>query len=239
MLALGVTAGLVAGLARRPAALHTVRPRVHQLGLLALGAGLHALSVFLDGTAALLAMILSLAVLIAVTFANRHLTGVAVVGVGLLVNLVALAVNGGMPVRVGALEAAGLAQPGEPIEVEAPRHLETSEDPLPVLGDALPVPLAHEVMSFGDLIVVFGAAEAVRELSRRRARSPVATSAQRPTRMARARVDHVWGTAPSGAPVSASQYSANPERSAPARIDLTSAEPAASEPELVAASHSR
>ena len=238
MLALAVTAGLVAGLARRPAGIHTLRPRVHQLGLLSFGAGLHALSAFLDGTAALVALILSLAVLITVAFANRHVTGVAVVGVGLLVNFVAVAVNGGMPVRASALEAAGIVAPGEPIEVDAPRHLETSDDPLPVLGDALPVPFAPEVISFGDLIVVFGAAEAVRELSRRRARS-LAAADQRPIRIGKTRVDHVWGTAPRGAPVSASQYSANPERSAPARIDLTSAEPTSSEPELVAASHSR
>ena len=228
MLALGVAAGLVVGLARRPAGIHTVRPRVEQIGLLSLGAGLNALSVLLDGTAALVALILSLAVLIAVAFANRHLTGVAVVGVGLLVNLVAVAVNGGMPVRASALEAAGIVEPGEPIEVDAPRHLETSEDPLPVLGDALPVPFAHEVISFGDLIVVFGAAEAVRELSRRRARSPAAVAAQRPTRMAKARVDHVWGTAPSGAPVSASQYSANP--SAPRRRGSTSPAPSPPRP---------
>jgi hypothetical protein len=239
ILALGVMAGLVVGLARRPAGIHQVRPRVEQIGLLVVGAGLNALSVVLDGNAALVALVLSLAVLITVAFANRHITGVAVVGVGLFVNLVAVGVNGGMPVRASALEAAGVVEPGEPIVVvDAPRHLETSEDPLPVLGDALPVPFAHEVISFGDLIVVFGAAEAVRELSRRRARSPAAIPAQRPMRMAKARVDHVWGTAPSGAPVSASQLSANPERSTPARIDLTIAEPAASEPELAAASHS-
>ena len=237
-LALGVLVGLALGLARRPAAIHTVRPHVEQIGLLAVGAGLNALSVVLDGTASLLALVLSLAVLIAVAVANRHLTGVAVVGVGLLLNLVAVAVNGGMPVRASALVAAGVVEVGEAIELSEPRHLETSDDPLPVLGDVLPVPLTHEVISFGDLIVIFGAADAVRELSRRRVRSRVAAPAQRPTRMARARLDQVWGTAPSGAPVSASQYSAYPERSTPASIDVTSAEPASSAPELVAASHS-
>ena len=98
-LAIGVLAGLIVGLARPPAGMHTVRPRVEQIGLLAVGAGLNALSVLLDGTAALVALVLSLAVLIAVAVANRHITGVAVVGVGLMLNLVAVAVNGGMPVR--------------------------------------------------------------------------------------------------------------------------------------------
>ena len=50
--------------------------------------------------------------LIAVAVANRHITGVAVVGVGLLLNLVAVAVNGGMPVRASALVAAGVVERG-------------------------------------------------------------------------------------------------------------------------------
>ena len=109
-----------------------------------------------------------------------------------------------------------------------------------MLGDVLPVPFAHEVISFGDLIVVFGAADAVRELSRRRARSRAAAPAQRPTRMAKARVDQVWGTAPSGAPVSASQYSANPERSTPGEHRPHERRARRRpRPELVAASHSR
>ena len=235
-LAIGVLAGLIVGLARPPAGLHAYRPRVEQIGLLALGAGLNALSVLLDGTASLVALVLSLAVLIAVAVANRHITGVAVVGLGLLLNLLAVALNGGMPVRESALVAAGAASAGEPIEVEDPRHLESADDPVPVLGDVLPVPLTNEVLSFGDLIIILGAADAVRELSRRRAR---AVAAQRPAATTAASVDQVCGMAPSGAPVSATQCSANPDLTAPVSIDLASAERASSAPELVAASQSR
>lgn len=241
LLALAVLAGLVVGLARPPAGIHTVRPRIDRIGLLAVGAGLNVLSIVLDGAASVIALEASLAVLIAVAVANRHITGVAVVGVGLLLNLVGVAVNGGMPVRVSAMEAAGLSEHGEPVELSDPRHIETSEDPVPVLGDVLPVPLTHEVVSFGDLIIVFGAADAVRELSRRRARVPAQAGVPSyPARHIRStRLDQVCGTAPSGAPVSATQYSAYPDRSTPAVIDLTNAEPATSEPDLVAASHSR
>lgn len=42
--------------------------------------------------------------------------------------------------------------------------------------------------------------------------------------MTQLRVVHDWGAAPSCAPESASQYSANPDRSAPVTIDLTSAD---------------
>ena len=238
-LALAVLAGLIVGLARAPAGAHTVRPRVEQIGLLGLGAWLNAMSVLLDGTAALVALVLSLSVLVAVAVANRHITGVAVVGLGLLLNLVAVAVNGGMPVRASALEAAGVIEEGAPVEVDDPRHIETADDPAPVLGDVLPVPLTGEVLSFGDLIIIIGAADAVRELSRRRARRPSLAAQGAAARITSASVDQVWGTAPSGAPVSATQCSANPDVVTPASIDLSKAEAVASERELVAASQSR
>ena len=60
---------------------------------------LNAPSALLDGSAATLCLALSLAVLIAVAMANRHITGVAVVGFGLLLNLVAVARERG---RAGA-----------------------------------------------------------------------------------------------------------------------------------------
>jgi hypothetical protein len=240
LLGLAVAAGLIVGLARRPAGLHSTRPRVECTSLLGAGAVLNAASVLLSGSLATLALIASLAVLVTFTVANRHLTGVAVVGVGLLLNLVAVSVNAGMPVRAGALEAARLTDTAVDAELSGPRHLETAEDPLPVLGDVLPVPFAHEVVSFGDLIVVAGAADAVRELSRRRARRQVRAAGGYPAdRMASASVDQLWGTAPRGAPVSATQCSANPERATPISIELESDDAVERSPALVAASHSR
>lgn len=223
LLAIAVVLGLVVGISRPAAGAHSVRPRVEQIPLLAFGALLSAASVLLDGSAATLCLALSLAVLIAVAMANRHITGVAVIGLGLLLNLVAVAVNAGVPVRAGALVEAGAIEADEiaTVELSGARHLETSNDALGVLGDVLPIPLADEVLSFGDLIIVFGAFDAVRELSRRRARveTESAAYANRSSRTT-ARVDQVWGTAPSGRPVSAAQYSANPEAATPASIDL-------------------
>src|SRR3546814_13546958 len=75
-----------------------------------------------------------------------------------------------MPVRPAALVEAGLATEDElpTLTVDPPRHLETSADRFAVLGDVLPLAPLNEVVSFGDLIVVAGAADAVRELARRR-----------------------------------------------------------------------
>jgi hypothetical protein len=200
-----------------------VRPHLEQIPLLAVGAALNAMASVLDGTAATLALAASLAVLIAVAMANRHITGMAVVGLGLLLNLVAVSVNGGVPVRASAMVEAGMVEPGDEatIELTGPRHLETSADAAAGLGDIIPVPFVDDVVSFGDLILLFGAADAVRELSRRRARREVEVPADaRQLATMTVSADQVWGTAPSARPVPASQYSANPDDTAPVTIDL-------------------
>ena len=93
-----------------------------------------------------------------------------------------------------------------------------------MLGDVLPLPLAHEVVSFGDLIVVFGVADAVRELSRRRARREPRGRRDGLRRLGapRRRRAPTRSGAPRRAarPVSAAQYSANPDVTAPVTIDL-------------------
>jgi hypothetical protein len=225
LLAIAVVIGLGLGLTRAPAGAHSVRPHVEQLPLFAAGALLFAVSALLDGSPAILCRAAALAVLIAVAMANRHLTGMAVIGLGLLLNLASLAVNAGVAVRASALVEAGVVAPGDAdtADLTGPRHLETSADALGVLGEVLPLPLVAQVVSFGDLIVAFGAADAVRELSRRRVRrgahvEGAAYAGVLATTSVNA--DQVWGTAPRARPVSATQYSAKPDAEAPATIDL-------------------
>ena len=208
--------------------------------LLAVGTAANGASFVLDGDLATVALAGSMAALIAVAAANRHLTGVLVIGAGLLLNLVAVVLNNGMPVRQGALEQAGVVSPGDTVELHGARHLETPSDRFGALGDALPVPITREVLSFGDLIVIAGALDATRELVRRRARawSDAERRAYR-VRAAQTSVVQDWGTAPSARPVSGSQYSAKPDSRAPAVIDLTSESATSDRNELVAASHSR
>ena len=213
---------------------------MHRIWLLGLGAALHALALLLDGGLATLALAASLTAFIAAATANRHLTGVAVVGLGLLLNLTAVVLNNGMPVRQSALEQAGARAADDAATVDGPRHLETGSDAFGVLGDVLPVALTREVVSFGDLIVILGAAEAVRELTRRRARrwSEAERRAYR-VRTAQASVVQDWGAAPSAPPSSGIQYSENPEDTAPLIIDLDSERATSGRRELVAASHRR
>ena len=182
LLALAVLVGLLAGLTRPPIGAHAPRLHVEQIPLLGGGAILNAASVLLDGSVATLALAASLAVLVAFAMANLHLTGVAVVGLGLLFNLAAVAVNNGMPVRASALVRAGVVTDAElsSTALMGARHLETDADAIGVLGDVLPVPLAREVLSFGDLIVVAGVGDAVRELARRRARQTIGVATPPP-----------------------------------------------------------
>lgn len=174
LLAVAVLVGAVAGRARQPLGARSPRLTLTWIPLLGVGAVLNLAAFLLEGSAATLALVASLAVLIGFTTANAHLTGIAVVGVGLLVNLAAVVVNGGMPVRGSALVAAGVVEEHEldRLALTGARHLEHDGDRVPVLGDVLPValPVAPEVLSFGDLIVVFGAGDAVRDLARRRRR---------------------------------------------------------------------
>ena len=88
---------------------------------------------------------------------NRHITGVALLGIGGALNALAIVANDGvMPARPGALEAAG-----RPVVEDGFRNSAAVADPnLAWLGDtfAIPegIPLAN-VFSVGDLVLVVGA----------------------------------------------------------------------------------
>lgn len=237
-----VLGGLAAGLLRPPIGARGVRLHLRRLPILAVGALGSALAQQLDGDLATLALAGSLALLLAFVAANAHATGVAVIGCGLLLNLVAVVLNNGMPVRGSALVAADVVEESQlsTTSFAGPRHLETGSDRLAVLGDVLPLPLVREVVSFGDLIVVLGAADAVRELARRRRASwSAAERAAYRSTMTQLSAVQDWGTAPSAAPDSGSQYSAKPDLSAPDTIDLTKAPLTRRPRPLVAATHSK
>jgi hypothetical protein len=242
LLVVAVLGGLAAGWLRPPLGARGVRLHLRGLPFLAVGAVGTAAAHLVHDDLATLVMGVSLAALLAFVARNVNLTGLAVIGVGLLLNLVAVVLNNGMPVRGDALVAADVVSREDlaTTELAGPRHLETPSDRLAVLGDVLPVGLTHEVLSFGDLIVVAGAADATRELVRRRRRawsreergSYVST-------MTQLSAVHDWGTAPRGEPDSGSQYSENPEANAPATIDLTSASVSPATRPLAAATQSK
>lgn len=174
-----------------------------------------------DDDLAVIALAGSLVVLVLLTGSNRHLVGAMVVGLGLVLNLTAVVLNGGMPVRSEALIDARVVDAGEldTVDLLGGRHLETGSDRFAELGDIVPIRPFREVVSFGDLLVAFGALDAVSEVTRRRRRPPRVDQPPAPPPGAdpvepvgaattAASVDHDWGTAPRPSPESGSQYSA-------------------------------
>jgi hypothetical protein len=104
-------------------------------------------------------LLFSYVVLISVTAINWRLRGFPVILVGLVLNLVPIALNQGMPVSGSAVRAVGGSVPDVPTEQGGKHHLATDDDLVLFLGDVLPVRAPfREVVSLGDLVLWLGAA---------------------------------------------------------------------------------
>jgi hypothetical protein len=222
--------GLVLGLALPRRVTRFARPKVRRPYLL-IGAVGQVVASRLDGNAAVFLAVASLFLLLGFAYANIHLAGMGVVGIGLAANLVGLAVNVGMPVRPKALVAAHVvsADEIEGVSLNGPRHLEGPQDKLLFLTDIIPFRPGHAAISFGDLIITIGLADVVTHLVRRQRRVPRGPEQRQGTdedSSNSASPDHDWGTAPSDAPSSGSQNSARPEAMVPRTTPSATGEPA-------------
>jgi hypothetical protein len=130
----------------------------------------------LPKTTGYLVVLFSYAALAAFALCNLRLAGMGVVAVGLVLNIIPIAVNQGMPVRASAIVEARVARPDEipTLGFGGKRHLEGPADRLKPLGDVLPDWVFHEVLSFGDLVMAVGIADVFVHLLRtpRRRASP-------------------------------------------------------------------
>jgi hypothetical protein len=98
-------------------------------------------------------LILSQALVVAWLVLNRHLPGVALVALGLVLNAVVIAANGAMPVDPGAMRALGLGE----LEVPPGKHtLLTEATHLPWLADVVPLPPLRSIISVGDIVLAVG-----------------------------------------------------------------------------------
>ncbi len=92
---------------------------------------------------------------------NFRIAGMPLLFIGLALNCIVIAANGGMPVSRQALEASGQSDVLELLlqDEGAKHHLLTPEDHVTFLGDVIPVggPL-HQVVSAGDVFVYSGIA---------------------------------------------------------------------------------
>ncbi len=176
---LAVVIGLLVGVARRGRLISIARTRLRHPEFLVVAV---ASSVVVDatdigspGAIALVGLIAGLAF----ASVNAHLTGMAVIAIGLTANLIPVALNGAMPVRPEALveaEMVTLEELGR-VSLTGARELADDTTTLEVLGDTIPVRFTGQVVSIGDLIMMVGLADLVTHLMLQRRRRRVPPSA--------------------------------------------------------------
>jgi hypothetical protein len=117
------------------------------------------------GFAGLLASYLCL---LAFALANVRLVGMALVAVGIALNIIPIALNRGMPVRHDAVVAARIstAERVHFLRTDHKHHMERPGDRLMILADILPVRPLREVLSFGDVVLALGVADVLFHLVR-------------------------------------------------------------------------
>jgi Family of unknown function (DUF5317) len=174
LLGVALLAGFVIGRSIPPGPRHVAGMRVRWWGLVPAGVGLAGLAGRLDGALAVVIVIAGLGALVAFTSRNLQMAGMGVLTIGLVLNLVAVLVNAGMPVRPASLVSAGVVDSAGDVDDSALtgyRHVEHPGERLPALGDVIPVPFGTTVVSFGDIVIAFGVADVVAHLVRRRRRN--------------------------------------------------------------------
>jgi hypothetical protein len=192
-LAGGLLVGLVAGGHWR--AVRTTQVRRWPLG--ALGLACTVLPWLADGGWTTGVVAIGWALVIAFALSNLHLTGMVIVTIGLSCNLLVLVANQGMPVSVDAVIDVGIDEAAvSSAELGPGRRLEESGDRLEPLTAIIPVPALSMVLTFGDLIALFGLANVAFRLARRsaprHAKAPGRAWAHAASKRAAAAPAHPW-----------------------------------------------
>jgi Family of unknown function (DUF5317) len=103
-------------------------------------------------TAGSVLLVASLLLGLVVVWANRRLPGMALIGLGLLANLLVVATNGAMPVPTATLERAGIPATSPDLGELGPKYvLERPGTRLGVLGARLAIPQGRTMLSVGDV----------------------------------------------------------------------------------------
>jgi len=149
--------------------------RIHRWGLALIAVALQAPALSIAGVPASVIgpvmLALSYALLVAFLVANRWIPGATVMSIGLVLNLMAVVLNGGMPVQAAAIERSG----GDPAVLaqtqDDKHHLMDDSDVLTPLADViwLPAP-ATIVISIGDVLLYLGIAYSIVQIMRGRRR---------------------------------------------------------------------
>ena len=167
MLLLGLVVGLVFG--GRWRALRTTRVRKWPLG--ALGLAFAVLPWIGDPSRTTALVAIGWALLIAFAIFNWRLTGMSIVAIGLACNLAVLLANQAMPVRAESVVRAGIADEASvaTAQLGPARRLAEPGDRLEPLTAIVPLSALGMVVTFGDLIALFGLLDVGFRLARRTA----------------------------------------------------------------------
>src|SRR3954452_5175850 len=146
--AIAVGAGLVVGLLGGGSLQELGRRRFRLWPLLPIGIALQLPLLDALGSGGLLA---AYACLLVFAVANLRFVGMGLVVLGIALNMVPIAADGGMPVRQQAVVDAGISSSGDVAQLGLDRkhHLQRPSDRVTVLGDIIPLSPLHEVLSFG------------------------------------------------------------------------------------------
>jgi hypothetical protein len=110
-------------------------------------------------TIGLVMMLFSFVLLMILVAVNRSKPGMWIAGIGVLMNFLVIAVNGGMPVLAGAAEVASGFTVSEPDISGSFKHILLDESSrLTFFADVIPLRLAGtgEVISLGDIFLAVG-----------------------------------------------------------------------------------
>ncbi len=108
-----------------------------------------------DSTTGLAILGVSYLVLVAFVTFNLRLPGAYVMGAGMLLNILVIGLNGGMPVSLNAVEAAGF-DATDYLETAFKHELMGPDTRLGFLGDIIPIPLIQTAVSIGDILLGVG-----------------------------------------------------------------------------------
>lgn len=156
VIGLAVCVGFVAGGSLRP----FEHLKVRWWGVALAGLAVQGVALADIGPPAGSALLLgSYGLLVVFAWVNRRLPALWLAIVGLVLNILVIAANGGMPVSASALEIAGARAEGLVGDDTAKHHLMGPEDRLTPLGDVIGIPPPiGAVISIGDVLLYAGVA---------------------------------------------------------------------------------
>ncbi|MEX1006875.1 MAG: DUF5317 family protein [Acidimicrobiia bacterium] len=112
-------------------------------------------------------LLMSYVLIFAFCFLNRRRSGMFIVAIGVALNVLAIALNGGMPTKDDVKERDG-GEAHVPIERTVKHKPRESDDKLPFLGDVITAPgVPNQQFSVGDIVIGIGVIDICFEASRR------------------------------------------------------------------------